>query len=299
VTDLKAEIVVYHDSSLPSVWIDKSKQYPQKIASAFSKKGVKILDALSLKSFILEALNNGTANQKLIVFSQDVTPDSIVESNSSSNTLRQYLDAGGSVLWIGDIPLYYKGEAKKEKPTVIGDSGAPIEILGVIPIFSIPKKSVSFTYNGKRIGLRTSWSGMRPVLQDKEISALARSESVLCRYYIDIKKKKGILGRLGDKIRTIQSVQAMGVGIKLGEEDGRTSQGAQTQTQQALPHIHETHVNAWVKCFNSNYPKSGFYRIWDFPPITLTDNMVAELVEVSQSISRRIARASQVFWLRA
>jgi hypothetical protein len=285
---LKVETVVYHDPALQSVWINKNKQYPEKIAKAFSSRGIKVLDAASLKSHILETLNDGTAHQKLVVFSQDVAPDTIIESNSSSNTFRQYLDAGGSVLWIGDIPLCYKGEAGKEQPTEIAPFAAPTEILGIIPIFSIPKKSVSFTASGRRIGLRTTWSGMRPVLQDKEITALARSESVICKYYIDIERRKGIFGRLRDKIGSIQSLKAMEVGITFGEK------GSQTK---APPHLHETHANAWVKCFNNYYPKNGFYRIWDYPLVNLTDKMVEELIEVSHAISRRIARSSQAFWM--
>jgi hypothetical protein len=286
---LKVEIAVYHDPKLQSIWINKSKKYPEKITRAFSNKGARVLDATSLKAFILNALDNCTAHQKLVVFSQDVAPYTIVESNSLDNTLRQYLDAGGSVLWIGDIPLYYKGEADKEEPTRIADFGAPTEILGIIPVYSTPKTSVSFTFQGRRIGLRTKWSGMRPVVRDKGILALATSESLLCRYYIDIERKRGIAGRVWDKIRTVQSFQAMQFGISFGEKE--------SQLQQKTPiHVHETHINAWVKCFNSYYPKNGFYRIWDYPP-NLTDRMVEELFKISLEISRRIAKTSETFWM--
>lgn len=288
--DLKVETVVYYDPAFPSAWINKNKRYPEKIANAFSFKGIKMLDASSLKAFILEALNNCTAHQKLIVFSQDVAPDTIVESNSSDNTLRQYLDAGGSVLWIGDIPLYYKGEADKEEPTLIADSGAPTEILGIIPVFSVPKTSVSFTHHGRLVGLRTKWSGMRPVIQDKEIKALAKSESVLCRYYIDIEKRKNIFSRLRDKLGTIQSFKAMDFEVSFGKEPRSTP-------RKTPVYIHETHVNAWVKCFNSYFSNSGFYRIWDYPPMNMREKMIEELIDVSQRISRRIARTSQTFWM--
>ena len=131
---------------------------------------------------------------------------------------------------------------------------------------------------------------MRPVLQDKGISALAISESVICKYYIEIERRKSILGRLRDKIDSIQSLKAMEVGITFGEEK-------ESQFKAPL-HLHETHANAWVKCFNNYYPKNGFYRIWDFPPVNLTEKMMEELIKVSQAISRRIARSSQAFWMR-
>ena len=112
---MQAETIVYYDANYTSVWIDHRKGYPQKIANAFSKKEYRILDANSLKTFMVEALENGTANQKLVVFAQDVAPAPIVETISSQTTLREYLDAGGSALWIGDIPLYYKGVPAKDQ----------------------------------------------------------------------------------------------------------------------------------------------------------------------------------------
>jgi hypothetical protein len=292
VTDVKVEIVVYHDPTRQSLWIDKSKQDPQRIADFFSKKTIKTLNANDLKIFMEQALDKSNAHQKLVVFSQDVAPDTIVESNSSDNTLRRYLDAGGSVLWLGDVPLYYKSEANKEEPTPIAQYGAPTEILGLIFVYSVPKTSVSFTLLGRNIGLRTKWSGMRPVVEDKGLLALARSESLLCRYYIEIEKKAGLIRRAWNKLRTIQSFQAAQFGISFGQDRIQPSQAHSLPT-----HVHETHLNAWTKPFNSYYPRCGFYRIWDYPIRNLTDQKIEELFEVTHRISRRISRTSETFWM--
>jgi hypothetical protein len=219
-------------------------------------------------------------------------PYTILESNSSSNTLRQYLDAGGSLLWIGDVPLYYKGEMDKEEPTNVAKFAAPIEILGIIPIYSVPKTTVSFTFLGRKVGLRTKWSGMRPVIQDGGIVPLANSESLACRYFAEITRKTSAFGRFQSKLSTIQSVQTMQFGLTFGE---KTDQN-QDRSKPTI-HAHEVHTNAWVKCFNTYYSKSGFYRIWDYPPANLTDEMVNELVEIAQAISRRIANTSEIFWM--
>ena len=151
---MTVETAVYFDPEFPSTWIDKTKKYPEKIAQAFSAKKFSVIDAAGLKEFMSKALDTNLANQKLVVFSQDVVPSTIVESYSSSNTLRQFLDAGGSILWIGDIPLWSIGEKNEKKE--IANVGGPIEILGINPVFSVPSSAVVFSPLGRNVGLRTS-----------------------------------------------------------------------------------------------------------------------------------------------
>ena len=296
---MQAETIVYYDANYTSVWIDHRKGYPQKIANAFSKKEYRILDANSLKTFMVEALENGTANQKLVVFAQDVAPAPIVETISSQTTLREYLDAGGSALWIGDIPLYYRGvpakdqtEEEIEKSRIeISKEGGPTAVLGVIPVYGTAKMSVSITTLGRSMGLRSKWSGMRPIIQDRGIKPLARSESILCIHYIDIERRKNIFRRFAERISGGISVKALPIEFKLGTE------AKQKEPPKGVPHAHETHVNAWVKNFNSYYPKSGFYRIWDYPPITLSEKMLNELIGISERIAFRIGNQSQAFFI--
>ena len=81
---MRVEMVVYYDASFPSTWIDANKGYPAKIAEAFSAKNVTILDAPSLEHFMVKAIENCETNKKLVVFSQDVVPEAIVESHSAA-----------------------------------------------------------------------------------------------------------------------------------------------------------------------------------------------------------------------
>jgi hypothetical protein len=298
---LQVETVVYFDPDYPSKWINKKKGYPQRIAQNFSVRGKRVLNANELKAFIVDSLEKTEAFRKIIVFSQDIAPWQIVESYSSANTLREYLDAGGSVLWIGDIPLYYKGLSKREIASITGiqleeqlealseidisREAGPTEILGIIPIFGIPKTSVSITRHGNNLSLKTKWSGMRPIVDDKGIRTLAKSESVLCRHYIEIERRKNIFRRIGEKIAGSISVKAMDVEIKLGQAKGKSA------AEQPYPNVHQNHPNAWVKNFNSNYPDNGFYRIWDYPPTNLTDKMIDELYSISQNIETKISNS--------
>ena len=53
-------------------------------------------------------------------------------------------------------------------------------------------------------------------------------------------------------------------------------------------YFHETNINAWMKCYNDDYPTCGFYRIWDYEPRNLTDKMVQEVVDIAEAVSERL-----------
>ena len=133
---------------------------------------------------------------------------------------------------------------------------------------------------------------MRPIVKDVGITSLAKCESVLSTYYIEIEQRKNLLNRIKDKLGTIQSLKAAQFEISF-EKDPKVS--TQKTGNILKTHIRETHLNAWVKNFNPYYSNNGFYRIWDFPPVNLTESMTKELLTISENISRRIERDSQTF----
>lgn len=292
---MEVETLVYFDPNYPSAWINAEKGYPQKIANAFSQRGYKVLDAPNLKKLMMNTLEKGIASQKLIVFAQDIAPALIVETTSSENTMREYLDAGGSILWIGDTPLQHKGNSAEDQTETnyrvkIGKEGGPMKILGIIPVFGIPKNSVSMTTLGRKIGLKFKWSGMRPIIQDSGIKTLAKSENIICRYYIDIENKKNILCKILQKIQGTPSIKATEPETEFDRKN------RDEPTQQNL-HCHETHANAWMKNFNSYYPNSGFYRIWDYPPTVLSNIQLEELITISEKIAAKMKEERQAFFM--
>ena len=130
---------------------------------------------------------------------------------------------------------------------------------------------------------------MRPIVHDKGIVTLAKSETVLCRHHIEIERRKNVFRRIGEKIAGSVSVKAMDVEIKLGQTKGKSA------PKQPYPHVHQNHPNAWVKNFNSYYPGNGFYRIWDYPPTNLTDKMIDELYSISKNIEVKISNTFDMF----
>lgn len=127
--------IVYRDSNYPSMWIDDSAGYPDKIAQFLKNRGLTLLNASELREFLINSIEEGNANKKLVVFSQDVIPDTIAEDYYSNVTLREFLDQGGSVLWIGDIPAFYLGNKEKKFDQEAWKRGSPVFMLGVIPHF--------------------------------------------------------------------------------------------------------------------------------------------------------------------
>jgi hypothetical protein len=77
-------------------------------------------------------------------------------------TLRQYLDAGGKIVWYADIPLYYQGHA--DGTTTAWDVQGSIEVLGFHAADGPwnSQTEVSFTSDGVNWGLRRNWRSLRP-----------------------------------------------------------------------------------------------------------------------------------------
>jgi hypothetical protein len=100
----------------------------------------------------------------VVVFAKDVAPDTVVESMTAQCTLRQYLDAGGKVVWYGDVPLYYQGHADGTR-TDWGVSGS-IAILGFNAAGGpwSTELPVTFTTQGEQWGLTEVWASRRPAL---------------------------------------------------------------------------------------------------------------------------------------
>jgi len=130
--------VVYYDSKYDSAWI--RPHVAQAIAFHFRQKGFTVVNANSLEAFIRGCLSNKTENS-IIVFSMDKAPDTILDDNDASCLMRQYLDEGGRMVWIGDIPLWHIGkiqfglaEKEREAAAQYYQTGAYIQVLGVNPV---------------------------------------------------------------------------------------------------------------------------------------------------------------------
>lgn len=101
--------VVYYDPSYPTSWM--KADIPTRTRDFFVDRWFVEKDAQQLKDWINRILEEGRASRSLIVFAQDIVPDTVVEVHNKTCLLRRYLDAGGRVVWRGDIPFWYQGKA--------------------------------------------------------------------------------------------------------------------------------------------------------------------------------------------
>jgi hypothetical protein len=213
----------------------------------------------------------------IVVFGQDVVPDTIFESTFADCLARRFLDLGGSMVWMGDIPFWYVGRQGKKAPRDLveadgaGKYGSVMAVLGVIPLFAFPPRAVRFTVRGRGVGLKTRWAGQRPCLNVGwwGFHPLARTKSPAYISGPPMRRYRRI--QLG-----VRAFSFGGAGIELTPKD-------EAKSQPRGPSLDLGHyASAWYKNFNRRLDGSGFYRIWDFRAEVLTDPMLAELAKLAE-----------------
>jgi hypothetical protein len=118
---------VYYDSRYPSSYI------PASAAAAFKQQlqqmGYQVLDADQLAAY-LQANGPDTA----VVLAQDIAPDTVYQpfATPPSNSLRGYMERGGTIVWPQDQPFFYVGHSNG-KMDFVGEIGTK-QALGVVPL---------------------------------------------------------------------------------------------------------------------------------------------------------------------
>ena len=150
----------YYDADYTSAWVGN----PVEIRDALDAAGYTILDADALKTWMDGHIADGKLS--VVVFCQDVVPGTVAESNTEDCTLRQYLDAGGKIVWTSDIPFYY---VCNDGTNTTWSNGGSAGILG----FQASPSSgwdtgdtVTITEEGITWGLTETWSSNRPLPVD-------------------------------------------------------------------------------------------------------------------------------------
>ena len=121
-----------------------------------SAAGYRVVNADELKDWMDGHIADGKLS--VVVMSQDLFPGTVAESQDANCTVRRYLDAGGKIIFYGDIPFYNFGNPDGTE-TNWGDGGAP-PILG-FNTSSAPRDSgntVTFTEAGIEWGMTDTWT---------------------------------------------------------------------------------------------------------------------------------------------
>ena len=146
---------VYWDGRYPTCWTGSALLRDLLVCA-----GYEVLDANQLKVWMEARIVDGAPS--VVVFCQDIVPDTVAQSMSSACTLRRYLNAGGKVVWYADIPMYYQGHADGTR--TVWDINGAISILGFNAADGPwgSETEVVFTANGTRWGLTETWQSVRP-----------------------------------------------------------------------------------------------------------------------------------------
>ncbi len=136
--------------------------------------GYESLDTASLATFLKARIED--KKESVIVFAADRVPLHVIKSTNSVSLLRQYLNAGGKVVWPGNIPNLYvidkDGNVAGEDPSIAEN------LLGVK--YEITHDWGSYnsraTDEGEKWGLPEWWIASFYISPQQGVTALARDE---------------------------------------------------------------------------------------------------------------------------
>ena len=157
--------------------IEGNAQYlvvDQEITPYLTEQGFEQLDENGLSRFIKDRIED--KNPSVVVFSLPVIPDDVIGSSPDSGLMREYLENGGKVVWMGNVPNFY---APDSTGNFRRDATAGAKLLEVE--FKNPTESGSYysqaTQEGLNLGLpawlTTTNSTVEP---EKGIIPLAHDE---------------------------------------------------------------------------------------------------------------------------
>ncbi len=121
---LFAPVVSLYDPTYPVSWTSLAQvdQVSQSVAS----DGGEIVNAAQLASFMQWVISDGISDTTAVI-TQDVCPDTVLNSGGPGSLIRQYLDAGGRVIWAHDTVLHYLGASNGTSTSVADGFG----VLGI------------------------------------------------------------------------------------------------------------------------------------------------------------------------
>jgi len=163
---------VFYDNAYPSSWI--SKKASRKIVKFFNTQyNFEKVNAKELVD-VMEQTPEPSA-ETVVVFSQDIVPDTVVDEPTSptpSSLIRQFMNKGNTIIWLGEIPLLRVGMASGEKQLLPSSVYRTVFYPKVIAAdFPLPNNSlapldnVRITALGSQLGLRIRWDSWRPLPQ--------------------------------------------------------------------------------------------------------------------------------------
>jgi len=220
--------IVYYDPTYPAAWMkgetaEKTRNYFVE-SWWFVEK-----NAQQLRDWIVEILNKKDAHKSLVVFAQDIVPETVAEVPNDTCLLRKYLDAGGRIVWRGDIPFFYQG-----KP---GEAREEWRETGAKDILGVNYYNYCFRWGAPRGEKDRLWDSNLPL----EITPLGQDIGLT-------------IPSNNIRIRPVPS-QDVDTTYVLIRQEGFTIMDVNWQGSDD-----DDFAVCWKKCFCKRYPHSGFMQ---------------------------------------
>ena len=288
--------IVYFDEHLKDAsgqWIGGTwigLENAKKVAQYFEERTFKRKNSGELGRWMNQTLSDHECGNTIIVFAQDTAPYDVFDDYASNALIRQYLDNDGTVLWIGDVPFfwrtkwkngsfvrnYFRDESDTKDPWIIA---SPIDVLGVIPVSMPTASRFSITRRGTKYGLGMKWASLRPIIipSHLETDRTRMSNRFFRRKgFIELAHVEGVgmpwLRPLERKGHFQKLLEFLGTStIKAGPVE------VSSDTKEKSLEFNAKYLSAWIKRFDLETEGSGFIRVWDFSPRVITERMLDEI----------------------
>lgn len=175
------EKLVFYDPSCDAPWA-----HPKEAAAFLQPRGFRVVNAEELGKWMQECVDKKQAADTVVVLAQGLAPTSILNIDEINKTftggkdnkplVRRYLEAGGRIVWTGEIPFYYlqgKTGTIHGLDTYFGNvlaAGADsFKMITGVSGASVPLGSPVVTEEGKKWGLTRVYGGKGSV-QKSDVS---------------------------------------------------------------------------------------------------------------------------------
>ena len=172
------EKVIYYDVRHDGCGVSNSEP----LVHFFTARGFAVKNADDLKRWMEEKIAAG-ADGTVCILAMGVIPDLVCE-NKKSPTFKKYIESGGRVVWIGDVPLFYLSHTDR----AISDCGWDVDVLGYRHGPWNSQKPGIMTAAGKKWGMeRPGDSAVRPVIKDSVTLVFSEQPgtTLACSYFIN------------------------------------------------------------------------------------------------------------------
>ena len=139
------KLYIYYDERYPNAWLSRETssallRYMKRVLESFCID-YEVVDADELKDVVL----NEDPSRSIVIFLQDVVPDTVWDGSSSSPIVR-WLRGGAKIVWTGDWEFYYIG---RRDGTLVHKEGIEHKPFGR-PVTVAVKANISASQIGSR-----------------------------------------------------------------------------------------------------------------------------------------------------